>query len=72
MQFAVGQAFQCTVDGRMAVIDAIRDDGRAGRLHFLDTNQQQWVFWAQFHNTGKWLAMGMRELPKTETATIAG
>jgi hypothetical protein len=68
MRFAVGQAFKCTVDGGQAVISEIRDDGRSGRLHFLDNSQQQWVFWAQFHNTGKWLAMGMRELGSTETA----
>jgi hypothetical protein len=65
MRFAVGQAFKCTVDGRQAVISEIRDDGRSGRLRFLDTGQQQWVFWAQFHNTGKWLAMGLRELEPT-------
>ena len=67
MRFVVGQAFQCTVDGRLAVIEEIRDEGRAGRLRFFDREQTQWVFWAQFHNTGKWLAMGMRELSATET-----
>ena len=48
-----------------AVIEEIRDEGRAGRLRFLDCEQTQWVFWAQFHNKGKWLAMGMRELSAT-------
>ena len=67
MRFAVGQAFKCTVDGRQAVISEIRDDGRSGRLLFLDTGQQQWVFWAQFHNTGRWLAMGMSKVPAIET-----
>ena len=65
MRFAVGQTFECTVDGRQAVISEIREDGRVGRLRFLDTGQQQWVLWAQFHNTGKWLAIGMKELQPT-------
>ena len=68
MRFSVGQAFECAVDGRQAVISEIREDGRVGRLRFLDSGQTQWVFWAQFHNTGKWLAMGMREVPATETS----
>ena len=49
-----------------AVISEIREDGRVGRLYvLLDTGQQQWVLWAQFHNTGKWLAIGMKELQPT-------
>jgi len=40
MRFAVGQAFQCTVDGRLAVIEEIRDERRAGRLCFVDREQR--------------------------------
>jgi hypothetical protein len=62
MRFAVGQAFESIADGRQAVIAEIRDDGRAGRLRFLDNGQQQWVLWAQFHNTERWIPIGMREV----------
>ena len=61
MRSAVGQAFQNVVDGRQAVIAEIRDDGRTGRLRFLDNDQQQWVMWAQFHNVEQWLPIGMKE-----------
>jgi hypothetical protein len=61
MRFAVGQAFENVVDGRQAIIAEIRDDGRAGRLRFLDNDQQQWVLWAQFHNSEQWLPIGMKE-----------
>ena len=61
MRFAVGQAFESITDGRQAVIAEIRDDGRAGRLRFLDNGQQQWVLWAQFHNSQQWLPIGMKE-----------
>lgn len=61
MRFSVGQAFENIVDGRQAVIAEIRDEGRAGRLRFLDNGQQQWVLWAQFHSTGQWLPIGMKE-----------
>ena len=29
MRFIIGQAFECTVDGRQAAVDEISDDGRA-------------------------------------------
>ena len=61
MRFAVGQAFENIVDGRQAVIAEIRDEGRAGRLRFLDNGQQQWVLWAQFHNAEQWLPIGMKK-----------
>ena len=61
MSFAVGQAFESIADGRQAVVAEIRDDGRAGRLRFLDNGQQQWVLWAQFHSGQQWLPIGMKE-----------
>jgi hypothetical protein len=33
-----------------------------------NTSQQQWIFWAQFHNPGGWLAIGTNELQLTEIA----
>jgi len=61
MSFGVGQAFESIADGRQAVVAEIRDDGRAGRLRFLDNGQQQWVLWAQFLNSEKWIPIGMKE-----------
>ena len=61
MRFAVGQAFESIADGRQVVIAEIRDDGRAGLLRFLDNGQVQWVLWAQFLNSEKWLPVGMQE-----------
>jgi hypothetical protein len=60
MRFAIGQAFENIVDSRQAVVAEIRDEGRAGCLRFLDSGEQQWVLWAQFHNTGQWLPIGMK------------
>ena len=57
----LGRAFENVVDGRQAVIAEIRDEDRAGRLRFLENGQQQWVLWAQFHNTERWIPIGMKE-----------
>jgi hypothetical protein len=61
MRFAVGQAFERVADKRQAVVALIRDDGRAGLLRFLDNGQAEWVLWAQFLNSEKWLPIGMNE-----------
>jgi hypothetical protein len=66
MRFVIGEAFECLVDRRQAVIAEVRDDGRAGCLRFLDTGQQQWVLWAQFHSMGQWLPIGMKVVPPME------
>jgi hypothetical protein len=62
MRFAVGQAFERVVDKRQAVVVEIRDDGRAGLLRFLDNGQEQWVLWARFLNSEKWIPIGMKEV----------
>jgi len=61
MRFAVGQAFESIADGRQAVVVQIRDDGHAGLLRFLDTGREQWVLWAQFLNSERWIPIGMKE-----------
>jgi hypothetical protein len=61
MRFAVGQAFERVADKRQAVVAQIRDDGRAGLLRFLDNGQGEWLLWAQFLNSEKWLPIGMKE-----------
>ena len=70
MRFVIGEAFECIVDRRQAVIAEIRDDGRAGCLRFLDTGQQQWVLWAQFHSMGQWLPIGMKVVPPMEATEL--
>jgi hypothetical protein len=60
MRFAIGQAFENIADGRQAVIAESRDGGRAGLLRFLDNGQVQWVLWAQFLNSEKWIPIGMK------------
>ena len=62
MRFAIGQAFERILDGRQAVIAEVRDEGRAGRLRFLDNGQHQWSLWAQFHNMERWIPIGMKEV----------
>jgi hypothetical protein len=37
MRFIIGQAFECTVDGRQAAVDEIRDDRRAGHAAHADS-----------------------------------
>ena len=66
MRFVLGEAFECIVDRRQAVIAEIRDEGRAGRLRFLDNGQQRWVLWAEFHNMGQWLPIGMKVVQPME------
>jgi hypothetical protein len=61
MRFAVGQAFERVADKRQAVVAQIGDDGRAGLLRFLDNGQVQWVLWAQFLTSEKWISIGMKE-----------
>lgn len=56
MSFAVGQAFECTVDGRRAVVAQIRDDGRSALFRFLDNGQEEWLLWAE--QAGKWRQTG--------------
>jgi hypothetical protein len=59
MRFATGQAFESAVSGRQAVVAEIREGGHAAHLRFLDNDQQQWVLWAQFLNSGEWIPIGM-------------
>ncbi len=61
MRFVVGQAFESALNGRQAVISETRDEGRAGKLRFLDNGQQQWVLWAQLHHAGEWMPIGMKD-----------
>lgn len=61
MRFVVGRAFESAASGRRAVVAETRDGGNAGYLRFLDSGQQQWVLWAQFHNEGEWILIGMKD-----------
>jgi hypothetical protein len=61
MRFVVGQTFKSALSGRHAVVAETRDGGHAGHLRFLDNGQQQWVFWAQFHNAGEWILIGLKD-----------
>lgn len=58
MRFAVGQAFECTEDGRRAVVAQIRYGGRDGLLRFLDDSHEEWFGWMQLHQGGKWHWVG--------------
>jgi hypothetical protein len=61
MRLVVGQAFESASSGRQAVVAETRDGGNAGHLRFLDNCEQQWVLWAQFHNAGEWILIGMKD-----------
>jgi hypothetical protein len=54
MRFEPGQAYVCTENGRMAVVSAVRDGGRAGLLRFGDTGAEEWFLWQQLHQANKW------------------
>jgi hypothetical protein len=54
MRFHVGEVYELTDGSRTAVVSAIRDDGRAGRLRFGDTGTEEWFIWQELHQAGQW------------------
>ena len=58
MRFRVGQTYECSEDGRQAMVAEVRAGGREGRLRFLDDGHQEWFLWAQLHEFGKWKLIG--------------
>jgi hypothetical protein len=57
MRFEVGDALVSIVDGRTAVVQDAREDGRRGLLRFSD-GTEQWFSWAELHQAGKWHEVG--------------
>jgi len=53
MRFKVGQVYQCTDDGRRAVVTQVRSDDREGLLRFGDNSAEEWFLWAELRQAGK-------------------
>jgi hypothetical protein len=54
MRFEVGAAFVCILNGRTAVVDEVRDEGRTGLLRFGDNGSTQWFARQELCESGKW------------------
>jgi hypothetical protein len=67
MRFELGDIYE-TVDGRRTgVVIQTHSDGRAGLMRFTDTNLEEWLLCAEFHQEGKW-----RKRNHPSAATDAG
>ena len=56
MRFYLGQVYEGKFEqgARRAAVAQTRDNGRAGLLRFLDTNDEEWFGWQQLHHDSKW------------------
>ena len=54
-RFKIGQEFKSKTDGRTAIVENVRDDGRGGLLRFPDgQTETQWFLYAEFMQWGMW------------------
>ena len=53
MRFETGQVFKSKKGGRTAIVENVRDDGRAGLLRFPDRQTEtQWFLYVEFMQEG--------------------
>jgi hypothetical protein len=57
-QFIVGQMWECTEDGRQAIVAGVRSDGREGLLRLVSSNSEEWHLWHEWQQAGKWHLKG--------------
>jgi hypothetical protein len=54
MRFGLGQVFECSEDGRQAIVTQVRNEGREGLLRFIEIGTEEWFLWVELHQAGKW------------------
>jgi hypothetical protein len=54
MAFKLGDSYEFGEGRRFAIVTQIHSDGRAGLMHFADTEVEEWLLWDELRQEGKW------------------
>jgi hypothetical protein len=54
MAFKLGDTYEFGEGRRFAIVTQIHSDGRAGLMHFADTEVEEWLLWDELRQEGKW------------------